>query len=117
MCERERERLLVFKHYTIRSLDNKLPINSDIDQYKVVNIQEHPLDSGQLHLDLMCFPALFPTQALIGENHAREVKINHASLLNKGSHFRKDDQYVFYLLWKKEMSELSAGIYVLKNTR
>ena len=35
---------------------------------------EHPLDSRQLHLDLMCFPALFPTGAF-GENHPREVKI------------------------------------------
>ena len=83
-----------FQAYTVRSLDNKLPIDSDIDQYKVINVQEHPLDSRQLHLDLMCFPALFPTGAF-GENHAREVKISHAEyaksrLLNKDSRFWKD---------------------------
>ena len=91
-----------FQAYTIRSLDNKLPIDSDIDQYKLMNVQEHPLDSRKLHLGMMCFPALFPTVAF-GENHARELKINHAEydkvrLLNKYSRFRTDTQYVFYLL-------------------
>ena len=62
-----------FQAYTVRSLDNKLPTDSDIDQYKVMNVSEHPLDSRRLHLDLMCFPALFPTGAF-GENHPREVK-------------------------------------------
>ena len=70
----------------------------------------------------MCFPALFPTGAC-GENYTREVKISHSEyvkskLLNKDSRFRKDAQYVFYLLWQKELRELSAGIYnMLKNTR
>ena len=111
-----------FQAYTVRSLDNKLPTDSDIDQYKVMNVSEHPLDSRQLHQDLVCFPALFPTGAF-GENHPREVKIGHAEyaksrLLNKDSHFRKDAQYVFYRLWKKELRELSAGIYnMMKNTR
>ena len=49
--------------YTVRSLDNKLPTDSDIDQYKVTSVYEHPLDSWQLHLDLMCFPALLPSGA------------------------------------------------------
>ena len=92
--------------YTVGSLDNKLPTDSDIDQYKVKNVSEHPLDSRQLHLDLMCFPALFPAGAF-GEKHAREVKITHSEyaksrLLNKDAHFRKDAQYIFYLLWQKE---------------
>ena len=51
------------------------------------------------------------------------MKINHAEyaksrLLSKDSRFRKDAQYVFYLLWKKELRELLADIYnMLKNTR
>ena len=39
------------------------------------------------------------------------------SLTNLGcstkTRFRKDPQYVFYLLWQKEMRELSAGVYNL----
>lgn len=34
-------------------------------------------------------------------------------LLNKDSRFRKDLQYIFFLLWQKEMTELSAGVYNL----
>ena len=38
--------------------------------------------------------------------------------MNKDGKFRKDDQYVFYLLWQKEMRELAAGVYnFLKGTR
>ena len=70
----------------------------------------------------MWFPALFPTGAF-GEKHAREIKITPSEyvksrLLNKDSRFRKNAQYVFYLLWQKELRELSAGRYnMLKNTR
>ena len=111
-----------FQAYTVRNLDNKLPIDSDIDQYKVVNIKESPLDNRQKHLDLMCFPTLFPTGAF-GENHLREKPIScseytKSRLLNKDSRFRKCPQYVFYLLWQKELRELSAGVYnLLKSTR
>ena len=51
------------------------------------------------------------------------MKISHSEfdksrLLNKDSRFRKDPQYVFYLLWQKEMRELSAGVYnMLKQSR
>ena len=34
-------------------------------------------------------------------------------LLNKDSRFRKEAPYVFFLLWQKELRELSAGIYNL----
>ena len=70
----------------------------------------------------MCFPVLFPT-GRFGEFHPRQEKLSHSEyiksrLLNKDSRFRKDAQYVFYLLWQKEMRELSAGVYnLLKSTR
>ena len=98
-----------FQSFTIRNLENK----SDIEQY---NVKE------QQHLDVMCFPVLFPN-GRFGKYHPREVKITHSEydkqrLLNKDSCFRKDPQYVFYLLWQKEMRELSAGVYnLLKQSR
>ncbi len=58
-----------------------------------------------------------------GKFNPREVKLSHSEyiksrLYNKDSRFRKDAQYVFYLLWQKEMRELSAGVYnLLKSTR
>ena len=50
-----------FQSFTIRNLDNKLPGESDIEQYKVLSVKEDPLDNQQWHLDVMCFPVLFPT--------------------------------------------------------
>ena len=105
-----------FQAYTIRNLDNKLSPTSDIEQYKVLSVKEHPIDNRQQHLDVMCFPVLFPT-GKFGEFHPRQEKLSHSEyiksrLLNKDSRFRKDAQYVFYLLWQKEMRELSSGVYI-----
>ena len=111
-----------FQAYTIRSLDNKLSSESDIEQYKVLSIKEDPLDNRESFLDVMCFPVLFPT-GQFGEHHPRQVKLSHSEyvksrLLNKDSRYRKDPQYVFFLLWQKEMREISAGVYnLLKSTR
>ena len=81
---------------------------------------EDPIDNRQQHLDIMCFPVLFPT-GRFGKFHPRQEKLSHCEyiksrLLNKDSRFRKDAQYVFYLLWQKEMRELSAGVYNLLKT-
>ena len=106
-----------FQAFTVRNLDNKLSTDSDIEQYKLLNVKEDPINNRQQHLDVMCFPTLFPT-GKFGKNHPREVKISHSEyvksrLLNKDSRFRKHAPYVFYLLWQKEMRELSAGVYNL----
>jgi len=106
-----------FQCYTIRNLDNKLSTESDIEQYKLLNVTEKPLDNRQRHLDAMCFPVLFP-DGQFGKYHPRQYKLSHAEydksrLLNRDSRFRKDPQYVFFLLWQKEMRELAAGVYNL----
>ena len=112
-----------FQAYTIRNLDSKLCIGSDVEQYRLLSITEDPIRNKQQHLDVMCFPVLFPT-GKFGEFHPLK-KISPSEyiksrLLNKDSRFRfrKDAQYVFYLLWQKEMRELSSGVYnLLKSTR
>ena len=106
-----------FQAFTVRNLDKTLSTESDIDQYKLLNVREDPIDNRQQHLDVMCFPVLFPT-GRFGKYHPHDVKISHSEyvksrLLNKDSRFRKDPQYVFYLLWQKEMRELAAGVYSL----
>ena len=50
-----------FQAITVRNLDIKLSTESDIDQYKLLNVREDPIDNRQQHLDVMCFPVLFPT--------------------------------------------------------
>ena len=69
----------------------------------------------------MCFPVLFPT-GKFGEFHPRKEKISHSEyvksrLLNKDSRFRKEAQYVFYLLWQKEMRQLASGAYRVPGDR
>ena len=49
-----------FQAFTIRDLDSKLSSEPDIEQYKLLGVKEDPLDSRQQHLDVMCFPVLFP---------------------------------------------------------
>ena len=46
--------------YTIRNLSTKQFTGDDIEQYKLMNVQEEPIDSRQKYLDVLCFPTLFP---------------------------------------------------------
>ena len=111
-----------FQSYTIRTLNEKLSTTSDIEQYKLLSVKEDPLRNRQQFLDVLYFHVLFPS-GRFGEFHPRSVKISSSEygkscLLNKDSRFRKDPQYISFLLWQKEMRELSAGVYnLLKGTR
>ena len=100
--------------YTIRRMDEKLPVGSDIDHYKLLKVHEPALDNRLKFLDVMCFPTLFPT-GRFGEFHPREVDLSFSEyvksrLLNQDSRFRKSPEYVFFYLWQKELRELSSGI-------
>ena len=111
-----------FQAYTIRRLDQKQSNLSDTEHYKLMNIKEDALSNKLEHLDVLCFPTLFPS-GRFGESHDRSTPISlseyaKSRLLNKDSRFRKDSQYVFYLLWQKEMREIAAGVYnLMKGTR
>ena len=99
-----------FQAYTIRSLDNKLSSESDIEQYKLLSIKEDALDNHGNYLDVMCFPVLFPTGEF-GEHHPCHVKLRHSdhsysTKMHVSEKIRKDPQYVFFLLWQKEMREV-----------
>ena len=76
--------IAAFQPYTIRSLDNKLSRESDIEQYKLLSIKEDALDNCENYFHVMCFPVLFPTS----EHHPHQVKLCHceyvkSQLLNK----------------------------------
>ena len=49
----------------------KIATGSDICQYKLMNVKQAPLDNRQEHLDVFCFPTLFPT-GQYGEHHPRQ---------------------------------------------
>ena len=107
--------------YTIRKMDRYMPTGRDIEHYKLLSVHEQPLDNRQKHLDVLCFPTLFPT-GRYGEFHPRPVKLSFSEylktrLMNSDSRFRKSPEFVFYYLWQKELRELSSGIYnVLKSS-
>ena len=46
--------------YTIRNLNSKQFTGDDIEQYKLMSVEEQPLDNRQKFLDVVCFPSLFP---------------------------------------------------------
>ena len=91
----------------------------DSEHYKLRDVKEDALSNK---LDVLCFPTLFPS-GKFGKSHSRTVAITASEyaksrLLNKDSRFRKNDQYVFFLHWQREMREISAGIYnMLQSTQ
>uniref|UniRef100_A0A1X7VFG3 Helitron helicase-like domain-containing protein n=1 Tax=Amphimedon queenslandica TaxID=400682 RepID=A0A1X7VFG3_AMPQE len=81
--------------YTIRHPDSKIATGSDISQYKLMNVKEAPVDNRQKHLDLFCFPTLFPT----------------------GQYgFRRNDSYCLHYYQLKINKALKTGIYNLLKT-
>ena len=108
-----------YQSYTIRRLDQRQFNKPDTDQYKLMDVQEDAISNKFKHLDVLCFPTLFPT-GRFGESHPRDnaISVSEFAKSHQDSRLRKDDQYVFYLLWQKEMREISAGVYnLLKSTR
>ena len=106
--------------YTIRKMDQYMPVGRDIDHYKLLSVHEQPLDNRQKFLDVLCFPTPFPT-GRYGEFHPRAVKLTFSEyikskLMNYDSRFRKNPEFVFYYLWQKELRELSSGIYNVLNS-
>ena len=103
-----------YQSYTIRRLDQQQSMLPDSEHYKLRDVKEDALSNKLKYLDVLCFPTLFPS-GKFGESHSRTVAITASEyaksrLLNKDSRFRKNDQYVFFLLWQREMREIAAGI-------
>ena len=50
-----------FQAYTIRRLDQKQSSLPDTEHYKLMNVKEDALSNTLKHLDMLCFPTLFPS--------------------------------------------------------
>ena len=50
---------------------------SDIKQYRLLGVKEQPLDNRLNHLDVMCFPVLFPN-GNFGKFHPCKVSLSHS---------------------------------------
>ena len=64
-----------FEKFTIRTLNQKHSIRSDIEQFRLLDVKEDALDYRQKFLDVLCFPHLFRS-GKFGEYHPRQVKIS-----------------------------------------
>ena len=51
-----------FQAYTIRRLDRKQSSLTDTEHYKLMNAKEDVLSNKSKHLDVLCFPTLFPSR-------------------------------------------------------
>ena len=106
-CRCQCERLHQRKSLTRINLSDDL--SHDVWPHLKSYMLEQTPDAGD-HVLFMC-------------KYCRQEKLCHSEyiksrLLNRDSRFRKAPQYVLYLLWQKEMRELSAGVYnLLKSTR
>ena len=61
-----------YQSYTIRRLDQRQSNKPDTDHYK---LQEDAISNKFKHLDVLCFPTLFPTGRL-GVSHPRDNAIS-----------------------------------------
>ena len=81
------------------------------------NVKEDPLDQRQVHLDVMCFPTLYPTERF-AKYHPRKVKLNLAEyiksrILSEYCRYGLCDPYLFHYLKIKQIKELKGGIFKL----
>ena len=63
--------IVAFQAYTIRSLDNKLSSESDIEQYKLLSIKEDALDNREHYLDVSAFRFSFLPDNLVSVTPVR----------------------------------------------
>ena len=55
------EDVSTYQSYTIRRLDSKQKTMPDTEHYKLINVKENALSNKFKHLDVLCFPTLFPS--------------------------------------------------------
>ena len=73
------EHVKSFQAYTNRRLDQKQSSLTDTEHYKLMNVKEDALSNKLKHLDVLCFPTLFPS-GRFGESHDRLTPISFAKL-------------------------------------
>ena len=58
----EKARADVTALQVIRSLDQQRSVMMDVEQYKLQNVKDGPIECSQRYLDVMCFLTLFPSR-------------------------------------------------------
>lgn len=107
--------------YTIHALNETKCYETDSHLYKMLKVEDNPIDYREKYIDLLCFPDLY-VNGMYGQFHERQVKLTSAEfikcrLMSKHSQFRLNQQYLFYLLHDSNLRQLKQGIFHKLNTR
>ena len=118
----EDEEAVLYEQYTINALHAPRQNERATALYQLLKVNEAPLDNRTKHLDMMCFPDLYP-YGMGGQACRREVHLPPAEyikciLMSRDSRFRLNHQFIFYLQHQATMRQIASGIYhKLKVTR
>ncbi|KAF0703357.1 ATP-dependent DNA helicase [Aphis craccivora] len=110
-----------YQQFTIHCLNEPRKNAKDTELYQMLRIENDPINNFEdLQLDLKFFPHLFP-YAKNGQYSERKIKLTSSEfvksqLMSMNSSFRKDSQYLFFLLHESNLRALKAGIYHKLNT-
>lgn len=108
-----------YANFTIYPIHDQRVNETATKLYQMVKIQDEPLYRSVNNLDLMCFPDLFP-YGDCGQRFDRSIRLRDcdfikAKLMSVHPQYRRNIQYLFYLLNDCNMRQLNAGIYQLLN--
>ena len=111
----ESEEATLYEQYTINALHAPWQNERATALYQLLKVNEAPLDNRTKHLDMLCFPDLYP-YGIGGQACQREVYIRPADyikciLMSRDSRFRLNQQFIFYLLHQANMRQIASGIY------
>ena len=94
-----------------------------LETYKIKQCIGQPLSIWDTQLDLMCFSDLFPRGRYGKYEPSRQIKIGDAEyrasrLLHVDGRFRRNQQYLFHLLYDSDIKNLSNSIsHMLRQTK
>lgn len=105
--------------YTIRPLHNKNIDKTATELYQMKKIDDAPLDNRNKHLDELCFPGLYP----LGINGMKEDRVwpltefefVKSRMMSEDPRFRRDHEYIFYLMHQQNIRAVLSGIYYMLN--
>ena len=83
--------------YTIRLLDQQGLALMDVEQYKMLNVKDDPIQSRIRDISMLCVFQHFSFSGQFGEFHPRDKHVSASEnakswLLTKDPRFRKDQQ-------------------------
>jgi ATP-dependent DNA helicase PIF1 len=104
----------LYQHYSIHPIHADQPTDQ-MQAYKLKACSGQPLSIWDKNLDLMCFPDLFPRGRCGMYEPVRFTRMSAADfrvsrLSNMNARFRRNQQYLFHLLYDSDIKNLSNSI-------